>query len=149
MRLSKEEFCTKYRLTDGQFYGRKLLEDDFEYYYIDYLPEDCSFTTDEDLYLTHLKELPEFCVLKAKCLDLRTLKTLPENYYIDAEKVWCNIIIPTYKGSSEFFFGVYNFIDSFKNFQHIQEEPLKYLGNTIDLNRALAEYFLKNLQVNL
>lgn len=142
MRISKEEFCKRHRLTEEQFYGKNLCVH-FVDSHIEYIPEGCFLNTRCSIYLESLKELPEGCRLRATHIELSSLKKLPENYFIEAKKVTCNIIIPTYKGSSEFYFSEWTKKKSFKDFDYIREEPLKHLGSDKPLERALAEYFLK------
>ena len=164
MKLSKEEFCDEYGLTEDQFYGRDIIEEDLGIIHSKYLPEGCSlgaykslrfyellelpkvcFLKSEDtLSLPILKKLSEGCTLKAIYIDLESLKELPENYSVDAVWVWCKNVIPTYKGSSEFYLGEWNKKKSFKDFSYIKEEPLKFLRSDEPLEKALAEYFLKN-----
>ena len=164
MRLSKEEFCRKVGLTEDQFYGRYFVGRDLRMNPIEYLPEGCSLKCGKSIFLFSLKELsegcflkcvsglwlnslkrlPENCTLNARYVDLESLKYLPENYYLDATNVNCNIIVPSYKGSPEFYFGCeYHQKLAFEDYDFIQEEPLKYLGSSDSLEVALAEYFLK------
>ena len=151
MRLSKEEFCSEYGFSEDEFFGRVFREGSLPLDFIEYLPEGISLKSVRSIYLESLKELPEGCSLKAIFLNLDSLKILPEDYLVDAERVICNIILPTFKGSSEFYFGsdLYYPKKSFKDYLHIKENPLKFLRSDSDLEKALAEYFLKNPQENL
>ena len=144
MKLSKEEFCKYAELTEDQFYGRDIIDRDLNLGSLEYLPEGCSLKVIDHLYLYSLNELPEGCTLIADYINLSSLKVLPENYLIETGRATCKIVIPTFKYSSEFFFGRYALTRSFKEFSHIKENPLKYLRSTNPLEVALAEYFLKN-----
>ena len=146
MKLSKEEFCEKYFLSDRKFYGREPVNGCLYLESLEYLPEGCSLWCRYTLFLDSLKELPEGCTLKADAIELHSLEKLPEYYFIEASnRVSCNIILPTYKGSPEFFFGDWVDKDSFKDYLHIKENPLKFLRSSEPLEVALAEYYLKNV----
>ena len=144
MILTKEEFCKVYGLTEEQFYGRETIEKDLWLNSLIELPEGCSLVCSENLFLFSLYSLPERCTLKASYINLESLKNLPENYLIDADMIWCDIILPVTKGSSEFYFGVHTKRRPFKDYQHIKEYPLKYLGSSSKFEKAMSEYFLKN-----
>ena len=150
MRMTREEFCAEYGLTEDEFFGRVFIERSLPTAseYLEYLPEGISLDI-EDLYLGCLKELPEGCSLKAGYIRMDSLKNLPEEYLIDAGMVTCKIILPTYKGSSKFYFGQHESKKSFERYGYIKEDPLKFLESDSKLERALAEYFLKNPQENL
>ena len=117
---------------------------------VKYLPEGCFLKHTHRIYLNSLIELPEGCTIKAPYVNLESLKKLPENYLVDSENVICSIILPSYKSSPEFHYGSWGHKKSFKNYSYIKENPLKYLGSeSTKFQKALAEYFLKNPQVNL
>ena len=185
MSLSREEFCKEFKLTENQFFGRDVIDGDFDSEYLEYLPEGISLKCNGFVYINSIKELPkntflesldgtieamclkelsegcslkgtsniylpnlerisEGCTLKSHSLHVPSLKYLPENYLIETDKVYCNIILPTYKGSSEFCFG-YHFWHkkrSFKDYQHIKESPLKYVKSDDPLIYALVRYYL-------
>ena len=164
MRMTKEEFCKKFELTEEQFYGEIFCKNIIDAY-LEYLPEGCTLNTTRDIYLTSLKELPlgctlkanhslylislkklpEGCTLKADYINLHSLKKLPENCSIEAELVYCSIVLPTYKGSSEFYYGngFWSKKYTFEEYSYIKESPLKFLKSDSELERALVEYFLK------
>ena len=142
-RLSKEEFCEKFKLTEEQFYG-KIFYDYLSDAHLEYLPEGCSLKNyNNHIYLNSLIELPEGCSLTSYEVNLYSLKYLPEDYSIDAHIVTCNIILPTSKRSSDFFYGEWSKKRSFKKYSYIKESPLKYIRSDEPLEVALAEYFLK------
>lgn len=165
VKLSKEEFCERFKLTEDQFFGRTRFGYSIYCPQLEYLPEGCSLKCNGSIRLQSLKELPvgcslecssmmglnslkelsEGCSLKAKNIYLNSLKRLSENYSIEAlTDVYCDIILPTFKGSPEFFFGIWSRKKYFKDYPLIKENPLKFLGSSEPLDVALAEYFLKN-----
>ena len=146
--LSREEFCEEYGLSEDQFYGREIIKKELILDSLKELPEGCSLNSISTIYLNSLERLPEGCTLITNNLQLRSLKKLPEEYLIDSFVVWCSIIIPTFKGSSEFYYDLY-FKRSFEKYSYIKESHLKFLRSDSDLEKALAEYFLKNTQENL
>ena len=165
MKLSKEEFCERFKLSEDQFFGRETIDFNLNLESLEYLPEGCSLKSSGiirfralkelpkgcslecsgNIWLMRLKELPEGCTLKAPYVNLESLKKLPENYSIEAfTDVYCDIILPTFKGSPEFYFGIWSSKKSFKDYLHIKENPLKFLRSYNPFEVALAEYFLKN-----
>ena len=106
------------------------------------LPKGCNIESVEDLFLESLEVLGEDCNISAYYIDLRSLKELSEEYLIDANVVCCDIILPTFKGSKVFFYGG-STKKFFGDYLYIKENPSKYSSSEIPLERALAEYFLK------
>ena len=150
MKLSREEFCIKFDLSEEQFFGRELVNKLFlDLQAVEYFPEGCSLECSNHIWLDSLKELPEGCSLKGVYINLRSLRVLPEKYLIDARNVSCRIILPSFKDSPEFYFGYTSEKRSFEKYSYIKENPLKYLRSTNPLRVALVEYFLKNQRENL
>ena len=146
MKLSREEFCIEFELSEEQFFGRELVDSVLSMNLLEYLPEGCSLKNTGSVWLDSLKTLPEGCSLKATFLNLDSLKILPEDYLIDAERVACKIILPTFKGSSEFYFGrMWSRKKYFKDYVYVRMEPLKFLRSDSDLEKALAEYYLNQI----
>ena len=145
MKLSKKEFCLKFNLSEDQFFGRETIDTIIRFDDIEHLPKGCSLNSIHSINLRSLKTLPKNCSLKSKNhLNLSSISSLPKNYSIDAEKVWCKIIIPTSKDSSTFFFGDWSPKYHFEYYPHIKQNPSKFLQSSIPLEKSLAEFFINS-----
>lgn len=144
-KMTKEEFCKEYYLTENQFLGKDIIKGVLFMQHLKELPSGSSVVVIGDILLNSLEELKEGTHLRADTINLDSLKKIPsKDYSIDADEVTCNIILPTFKGSHQFYFGLRESKLYFKDYDYIRANPSEYLESSDPLENHLADFFLKN-----